>query len=530
MGSSVGGRTTIPIPNFSASPESSTASSEKNEDEDDERSGSSTRLLLEATWNHEHLVATERFLFLRFKRQPSLISFAEFYGVATSKIYQRIRRSKQQSEEDCKSAAATNAETPEFLTDLTEEERLLYYFLAATSPTLYRMRRVDEPNVLLRGSNSNHSKKKQTWCLESVGCTNKDNTSRQQQFYSLIQQQAVSKTKSDNILAAIMQDRCEREEMWEQHNKSKADAVVSPVKKPPLDILSRSAGTTTVEERVRARAAAQKQEEQLRHVQSGSGKSFSTDSEWLVRFADALWSQTRQMKSTNHVGILPPTKTWNHRHQPRSGSSSCSCRVPLKEAVAALRTSMSMRGNSNNTRFVQQQQPITKRQVAETLLQLSRKFPDWIVLSNGIVSGDSILRVRGTVDYAAIRAQLEGKSPSSSPRKKLPTTKRPDVDRLLHPQEQQSFAKKVPAVRKMKTDASALKATSLANNDVNAENGTNPTEKTESTVPEKVDEAYYGVSTAKKRSVGKELIAPGYYDLLAGKKRRVSPRSSQLAK
>ena len=452
---------------------------------------------MEAAWYKEHLIVAERFLFLQFKKQTSL-SFTAFYGVAR-KIYQQIRRSSTQPQHASKSKkqdiensgdvvevdkdskpAAKLPEIPDFLTDLTEEERLLYHLLAATTPTLYRMRRVDEPSLLiLAGSSKKTIEKKQIWCLESVAwdSNNEKMHTRQQEFHNLVQQQNVSKTKSDAILAAIREHRRESISLQEEHKEAKTAAAVvaSPAarNKPPLEILSEetTAGTSTVEERVRARAAVQEQEEQQRQQARNNGSDGSSsarmDSEWMVRLTDALWSQARhQIKSNARILPLPPSSrallpSLIHHHPPAAArnkksnrSSTGCCRMPLKDAVAALRTSLlacttaGRAGDANSA--------CSKRQIAEALLRLSRDYPEWINLSDDgdIARGDSILRVQTTaVDYAAIRAQLTGTNKASSPLNHQ-TKKRStgSVNSLLHPTRQQPLARKLLPAAEMSTN------------------------------------------------------------------------------
>jgi len=480
----------IPIPNFAAaasSPES-TASITTSEEES---------TVVKAAWYKEHLLVAERFLFLQFKKQTSL-SFTAFYGVAR-KIYQQIRRSSTQQQHASKSKkdiedgadvvevdkdskpAAKLPEIPDFLTDLTEEERLLYNLLAATAPTLYRIRRVDEPSLILAGSSKKAIDKKQIWCLESVACrnTNESMNTRQQEFHNLVQQQTISKTKSDAILAAIREHRREYINVQEEPTKTKTAAaavVASPVarNKPPLEILSETAGTSTVEERVRARAAVQEQEEQQRQQDRNNGSDGSSsarmDSEWLVRLTDALWSQARhQIKSNARTLPVPPSSrellpSLIHHHPPAAArneksnrSSTGCCRMPIKDAVTALRTSLlactaaGRAGDANSA--------CSKRQIAEALLRLSRDYPEWITLSGDgdIARGDSILRVQTTaVDYAAIRAQLTGtKSPPSHHTKKRSTG---SVNSLLLPSQPQPLARKLMSTNYSKVDVKGRKA------------------------------------------------------------------------
>lgn len=382
---------------------------------------------------------SERFLFLQFNKQ-SVLSFAEFYSVAR-KIYLQIRSTvnstkvnRDDEEEGDSKPAAKLSETPEFLADLTEEERLLYHLLAATSPTLYQMRRVDEPTLL-----SPKKKKRQVWCLESVA-----NRNRQQVFHDLLQQKTTAKAKCDAILGAIRQHR--GESTVEQENKPKSAVAASPVAKPPLEVLAETGGTT-VEERVRARAAVREREEGQRKAQDRETNGM--DREWLVRLTDALWSQaSNRMRS-------------NVRFQPKALVRK-SCSVSLKDAAAMLRASLSTGGASRaHIGIMGRGDKVSKRQIVEALLQLSQEFPDWITLSDGD-SKESILRVKA-VDYAEIRAKLTGT-------KAIPTSRpvaKPGHNSLLDPpqkQQQKKIVKKklLTASNKGQEGAGRMGESSLA--------------------------------------------------------------------
>jgi len=440
-----GGR--IPIPSSFANNSSTTAASDHDDHDvaspqQQQRQQTNDDIeTIKACWNKDHLMVTERFLFVQFqKRQQQYLSFTEFYGVA-SKVQQQIRASKmhhQSNNDEPQKLAAQPEANPDFFTDLTKEERLLYNLLAATSPTLYRMDRIEESSRLVTKTNQKTKKPQLSWKLVLVN--NKKN--RLQELRALLEKQrtvgVVPLAKSNAILAAIKEHRLDRAAASSKHStaaapatnqntKPKAAAASSPAVQAVLMSETATATSSTVEERVRARAvvalAQQHEDHQRGHTDNDAG---FMDRDWLVRLTDALWSHCAQMRSVRVQAIGGNSTV---------AAAAATAVIPLKDVVSVLRKSLSTRSGSSGA--VHRGETVNKRRVVEALLHLSGEFPGWIVLNKVDISQDSLLRVHHGVDYTAIRAQLTGteslnKEPTVDHKK---TATR--VNSILHPPSKQ---------------------------------------------------------------------------------------------
>lgn len=371
---------------------------------------------------------TERFLFVQCKRDTtSILSFTDFFVLA-KKILEQIRRTSliqmvvpKHNVTDTnhityekeftngnslidKSKVFANGPTvvhgliDNRHVDLSEEQRLLYHLLCATSPTLYRMVSVEQPTLNFGKASLYQTNKmliptKKIWCIEFVAIQGKD---RRKTFYELLEQQSVSKFKSNTILTAIQETNNESNNNNTGQIPPRSTTPPRPSITLPNPIAEKTSvqehvlvssplpKSTTVEERVRDRATRQQRDEHERDKVMLCDPTGMVRDSW-VQITDALWSHTR------------PT-TRNHRiHEPTTLKR---CTMPLKEAVQILAVSTAGRQVPRECR--------TKRQIVHILLQLSQEYPEWLSLSKGDAE-DSIIYLE-VAQYAAVRAKLTGTS------------------------------------------------------------------------------------------------------------------------
>jgi len=280
---------------------------------------------------------------------------------------------------------------PEELKDLSQQERVLYDLICASSPALYKLSRVstrllgytDKPDL------------EYLWCLEIVPCVSGNRT---QELHKLLKQRTVEKLKSEEILRTI---RAHRKDMSKSSPVSSSSSSTDVKAKVPVpEALIRS--DMTLIERVRARARAYANEKRVQEAQAKSqDKEANLDREWLVRLADALWSHSRDI-----------TLCQTRFQSPLCKQKPSNCILTLKDTVTVLSQSLSTRKTSGKMpSHYNQGEKQSKRRIFEAIQDLCALVPEWVQLTPG-VSGkydqESTVWIK-PVDYSAVRAKLTGK-------------------------------------------------------------------------------------------------------------------------
>jgi hypothetical protein len=389
-----GGRRGIPIPSFASTPIDETP----------------------ATWCNDNLISLDRFLVLHLKKQRiAMLSLKDFYAVAR-KVLSQIRSSSINSvaaEDNVAKRATAVPIVPRILTGVTEEERLLYHLVAATSPVFYRLRQMAEKEL-----HTWTTETRQLWCLEAIAYAG---SNRKQEFNKLLETKSVETTKSDSILVAIREHR--KSESIAETTESPARAIEAPrTITNPLEAQIQPG--MTVEERVRARAAVERKEDALRKAAAAEAGDSTVDGEWLVRLADALWSYASNMMTSQ-----------TRFHSPSKPSKSC-C-VGLKDAVTILRNSLATGKTLGRTPMnVSKGEKVSKRQIVDAIMELCNRFPEWTATTDPSndkePSKDAILRIKA-VDYTLIRVQLNGTPILKNEKHQVAEKKALGVNSILHP-------------------------------------------------------------------------------------------------
>ena len=241
--------------------------------------------------------------------------------------------------------------------DLNESETLLLCLLCVASPSLYRLE---------------HSSNK--FRLLQIGSVEENRITQLHRLLLLQKQQDIqwsSSKEAQEFRETIREHRQSRSAKRDKENTTVPQSTTTIPKNnnnTPTTTTTTISGST-VEERVRARAQANKRQTKMTTHTS----TYQEDNDdFLLRLADALWSFI--MSRRRRAGRKPPT----------------TCSTTLCALVKFLTTS--------------QQSRRRRRVILQGLQALQRKFPDWMVW-NGKLSPDTTIQFR-PVPYHTIRSQL----------------------------------------------------------------------------------------------------------------------------
>jgi hypothetical protein len=276
---------------------------------------------------------------------------------------------------------ADNSHAPEH--GLDKGERILVDLLCATSPTLYKW-----------GENEG--------TLEVVSFSGNRFAELQKQLH----EPEILVSKYEQCLIQVLNFR--------KSTNQKAEA-------PPAELSSERNGKKSafpllrtdmsLEERVRARAAAREVREQ-----DATDSTVSVDASALLRLADALWSHSAHIfRRQSQVQATSPAR--------RGSTASKACVMTLKDIVTNFGGSFAP--SQQSTTHVARIEKATRKQIVEAVQELNRLAPEWITFSDKELTKSTTVWVN-TIDYQAIRTKLG--APATPAQLQTPVNgKRPSV-------------------------------------------------------------------------------------------------------
>jgi hypothetical protein len=372
----------LPIPSFAGSPppRSITAAADSPTEEE---------VSVKATWNGDHVMLLDLFLSHQFKKNRPVMTLRDACAVAGKALAQI--RSNAAARDGTHGRTISTPPAAEYLEPLQEEERLLYHLLTASSSSnLYELRE--------RNSDGGDVGAASTWCLEKLPFSGNP----REELRTLLDRKHIGKVESDCVLEAFRRHRESTAGGREGQPKKRKHAEMS-ISRPTAAF---ARGGSTVEERVRARAQAnQKRSKGLEAPPPAGGDcgegNGGMDRERLVRLADALWTYSHR-----HVQQQQQQQRRFRSPAGRKGKPRF-CILTMKDAVTTLRDSSSIGKTSGMNYEVVNREKLSKRQVAAAILELRRRFPEWITLSGDVdeLSPETTIFIK-PVEYNPIRSRL----------------------------------------------------------------------------------------------------------------------------
>lgn len=272
---------------------------------------------------------------------------------------------------------------------LSLPERLLCDLVCVSSPSLYQLVQNDDND----------------WCLQMVHYQG----NRLSGLGRLMMRPEVDVAKRDATLKTILEHR-----MVSQKRKVEQETPVTPLdteetRPSPQKVIQEPfiRDGMSLEERVRARAAARQQREA---DASSKNRSDKPDYSSLLRLADAMWSHSRR----------------NIRRQSQIFSmSSAPFSMTVKDVVRTFAGSLV----TSSSRTAQlHREKATRTEMLQALRDLQQVVPEFISFSsspNKPLSKDTTVWLSTTVDISSVRTKLGAPKSSSQTKRPLETKKAP---------------------------------------------------------------------------------------------------------
>lgn len=165
-----------------------------------------------------------------------------------------------------------------------------------------------------------------------------------------------------------------------------------PVQHEKLSMMPQLRPDMSLEERVRARAAAREE----RQLDASASTSSSVDQSAMLRLADALWSHSRHiLLRQSQIQAMSPVR--------RGNTAPKACVMTVKDIVTTFASSFAP--SQESTTHVSRTEKATRKQIIEAVQELHRLAPDWISCSDTELTKSTTIWIK-PVNYQTIRAKL----------------------------------------------------------------------------------------------------------------------------